>query len=199
MEAVSPCASATAWTRAMQSLGPRRPTEHETRECAHAITSTGNNVFEPIAEVAATEQVDRSTTIRIRTVAKDGALATLAASKPGVGARLRDYELEQAKAKAEAARLSEACKELAVRLTLVVGKGGCAEWPRPTPRRSGHQGQLVGPGRPSSLRRVLSLADKYLRPLPKPASRGGVSSRTGWSSTRPTASGSTTSNADVGS
>ena len=106
----------------MQSLGPRRPTEHETRECAHAITSTGNNVFEPIAEVAATEQVDRSTIIRIRTVAKDGALATLAASKPGVGARLRDYELEQAKA--EVARLSEACKELAVRLTLVEGKGG---------------------------------------------------------------------------
>ena len=75
-----------------------------------------------IAEAAATEQVDRSTIIRIRTVAKDGALAALAASKPGVGARQRDYELEQAKA--EVARLSEACKELAVRLTLVEEKGG---------------------------------------------------------------------------
>jgi len=40
----------------------------------------------------------------------------------GVGAKERDYELEQAKA--EVARLSEACKELAVRLTLVEGKGG---------------------------------------------------------------------------
>ncbi len=75
-----------------------------------------------IAEVAATEQVDRSTIIRIRTVAKDGALAALAASKPGVGARQRDYELEQAQA--EVARLWEAGKELAVRLTLVEGKGG---------------------------------------------------------------------------
>ena len=75
-----------------------------------------------IAEAAATEQVDRSTIIRIRTVAKDGALAALAASKPGVGARARDYELEQANA--EVARLSEACKELAVKLTLVEGKGG---------------------------------------------------------------------------
>ena len=75
-----------------------------------------------IAEAAATEQVDRSTIIWIRTVAKDGALAALAASKPGVGARQRDYELEQAQA--EVARLSEACKELAVKLTLVEGKGG---------------------------------------------------------------------------
>jgi transposase len=75
-----------------------------------------------IAEAATTAQVDRSTIMRIRTVAKEGALAALAASKPGVGAKERDYELEQAKA--EVARLSEACKELAVRLTLVEGKGG---------------------------------------------------------------------------
>ena len=75
-----------------------------------------------IAEAATAAQVDRSTIMRIRTVAKEGALAALAASKPGVGAKERDYELEQAKA--EVARLSEACKELAVRLTLVEGKGG---------------------------------------------------------------------------
>ncbi len=75
-----------------------------------------------IAEAATAQQVDRSTIMRIRAIAKEGALAALAASKPGVGARQRDYELEQAKA--EVARLSEACKELAVRLTLVEGKGG---------------------------------------------------------------------------
>lgn len=46
-----------------------------------------------IAEAAATEQVDRSTIMRIRTVAEEGALAALAASKPGVGAKQRDYEL----------------------------------------------------------------------------------------------------------
>lgn len=73
-----------------------------------------------IAEAAAAQQVDRSTIMRIRTVAKEGALAALAASKPGVKGRERDYELEAAKT--EVARLSEACKELAVKLTLVEGK-----------------------------------------------------------------------------
>ena len=75
-----------------------------------------------IAEAAAQQRVDRSTIMRIRTVAKEGALAALAASKPGVQARERDYELESARA--EVARLSEALKEMAVRLTLVEGKGG---------------------------------------------------------------------------
>jgi transposase len=75
-----------------------------------------------VAEVAAAQQVDRSTIMRIKTVAKEGALAALAASKPGAGSKQRDYELEAAKA--EIARLSEACKELAVKLTLVEGKDG---------------------------------------------------------------------------
>ncbi|HPQ85973.1 MAG TPA: hypothetical protein PLQ14_16105, partial [Actinomycetota bacterium] len=75
-----------------------------------------------IAEVAAAQQVDRSTIMRIKQVAKDGALSALAASKPGVHGRQRDHELDAAKA--EIARLSEACKELAVKLTLVEGKDG---------------------------------------------------------------------------
>lgn len=75
-----------------------------------------------VAEAAATERVDRSTITRIREVAKQGALAALSASKPGTPGRARDYELEAAKA--EVARLSEALKEMAVRLTLVEGKGG---------------------------------------------------------------------------
>lgn len=73
-----------------------------------------------MAEAAAQHQVDRSTIVRIRTVAKEGALAALAASKPGLRSRERDYELDQAKA--EVARLSETVKEMAVRLTLVEGK-----------------------------------------------------------------------------
>jgi transposase len=75
-----------------------------------------------IAEVAAQEHVDRSTIMRIRTVAKEGALAALAASKPGVGAKQRDYELEMARA--ENARLGEALKEMAVKLMLIEGKDG---------------------------------------------------------------------------
>ena len=77
-----------------------------------------------IAEAAASQQVDRSTILRLRTVAKEGALAALAASKPGAPGSVRDVELEQAKA--EVAWLSEAVKELAVKLTLVEGKGGWA-------------------------------------------------------------------------
>ena len=75
-----------------------------------------------IAEAAAEHHVDRSTVMRIRTVAKEGALAALAASRPGVQARERDYELGMARA--EVARLSEALKEMAVKLMLVEGKGG---------------------------------------------------------------------------
>lgn len=75
-----------------------------------------------VAEAATEHQVDRSTIMRIRTVAKEGALAALAASKPGVGAKDRDYELEAAKA--EIARLGETVKEMAVKLMLVEGKGG---------------------------------------------------------------------------
>ena len=75
-----------------------------------------------MAEAAATAGVDRSTILRIRQVAKDGALTALAASKPGAAGQARDAEL--AAANAEIARLSEAVKELAVKLTLVEGKGG---------------------------------------------------------------------------
>jgi transposase len=75
-----------------------------------------------IAEAAAEHHVDRSTVMRIRTVAKEGALAALAASRPGVQARERDYELEMARA--EVARLSETVKEMAVKLMLVQGKDG---------------------------------------------------------------------------
>ena len=75
-----------------------------------------------MAEAAAAAGVDRSTIVRIRQVAKDGALTALAASKPGAAGKARDAEL--AAANAEIARLSEAVKELAVKLTLVEGKGG---------------------------------------------------------------------------
>jgi transposase len=74
-----------------------------------------------IAEATDRVGVDRSTIMRLRTVAKDGALAALAESKPGVQQAKRDVELEAAQA--EAARLGEAVKELAVKLMLIEGKG----------------------------------------------------------------------------
>src|ERR687897_2760793 len=74
-----------------------------------------------IAEAADRLEVDRSTIMRIREVARQGALEALASSKPGVQPTRRDLELEAARA--EAARLGETLKELAVRLLLVEGKG----------------------------------------------------------------------------
>ena len=74
-----------------------------------------------IAEAADRYGVDRSTIMRLRTVAKDGAIQALADSKPGVPQAKRDLELEAARA--EAVGLGEALKELAVKLLLVEGKG----------------------------------------------------------------------------
>ncbi len=72
-------------------------------------------------EAAEHWQVDRSTVTRIRTVAKEGALEALARSRPGARTKERDFELEAARA--DAARLGEALKEMAVKLMVVEGKG----------------------------------------------------------------------------
>jgi transposase len=73
-----------------------------------------------MAEAAERAGVDRSTIMKLRTVAKQGALDALAASKPGVRQGGPDPKL--AAAKAEIARLSEALKEMGVRLMLAEGK-----------------------------------------------------------------------------
>lgn len=59
--------------------------------------------------------------MKLRQVAKQGALEALAASRPGVKAGGVDREL--AEARAEIARLAEALKEMGVRLMLAEGKG----------------------------------------------------------------------------
>lgn len=64
--------------------------------------------------------VDRTTIMRVRQVAKQGALEALSASKPGV--RTSGVDPELAEARAEVARLSEALKEMGVRLMLAEGK-----------------------------------------------------------------------------
>jgi transposase len=74
-----------------------------------------------IMEAADRARVDRSTIMKLRQVAKQGALDALAASRPGVKANGIDPDL--ADARAEVARLSEALKEMGVRLMLVEGKG----------------------------------------------------------------------------
>ncbi|MEA2218843.1 MAG: transposase [Solirubrobacteraceae bacterium] len=74
-----------------------------------------------ISEAADRAGVDRSTVMKLRMVAKQGALEALAASRPGVKAGGVDPELVEARA--EIARLSEALKEMGVRLMLAEGKG----------------------------------------------------------------------------
>ena len=64
--------------------------------------------------------VDRSTIMRAREVAKKGALDALASSRPGTRADGVDPELVMARD--EAARLGEALKEMAVKVTLLEGK-----------------------------------------------------------------------------
>ena len=76
---------------------------------------------ETIAQAADRAGVDRSTVMKLRSVARQGALDALAASKPGIGRGGPDPEL--AAARAEIARLTEALKEMGVRLMLAEGKG----------------------------------------------------------------------------
>jgi hypothetical protein len=71
-------------------------------------------------EAADRAGVDRSTIVKLRTVAKQGALDALASSRPGV--RLGGPDRELAAARAEIARLSEALTEMGVRLMLAEGK-----------------------------------------------------------------------------
>lgn len=101
-----------------------------------------------VAEAAASQRVDRSTITRIREVAKQGAVAALAASKPGVASRARDYELEAAKA--EVARMSEALKEMAVQ-------------GRRRERRSDPRGSRRGPRRSAPRRRGRAVPLRCLR------------------------------------
>ena len=64
--------------------------------------------------------VDPTTIMRIRKVAKESALAGLAASRPGTRRQADDAEL--AAARAEISRLEETVKEQAIELVVLRGK-----------------------------------------------------------------------------
>jgi transposase len=70
---------------------------------------------------------DRTTIMRLRQVANQGALNALSSSRPWVRPGAPDPELVEARA--EIARLSDALKEMGVRLMLAEGKGAGTEWP----------------------------------------------------------------------
>ena len=66
--------------------------------------------------------VDRSTVVTVTKVAKHGALAALAASRPGRRKDVDPREEDLREARTEIARLTEAIKEQAVELALLRGK-----------------------------------------------------------------------------
>ena len=75
-----------------------------------------------IVQAAERAGVDRSTIMKLRQVARQGALDALGASRPGVRPG-SGPDPELAAARAEIARLTEALKEMGVRLMLAEGKG----------------------------------------------------------------------------
>lgn len=75
------------------------------------------------ADAARKWRVDTSVVIKLRRDAKDAALASFAASKPGGSRDPRDVEIDMLGS--EVARLTEAIKEQAVELALLRGK---ARW-----------------------------------------------------------------------
>jgi len=83
------------------------------------------------ADAARKWNVDVSTVVRLRQLARDAALAAFAAAKAGRMPSAEQVELEDALAEND--RLSEALKEMAIELTLHRGKqrsGFSARFPR---------------------------------------------------------------------
>jgi transposase len=72
------------------------------------------------ADAARKWGVDVSVIVRLRSLAKDAALAAFASSRPGRPASAETVELELLRAEND--RLSEALKEMAVELTLLRGR-----------------------------------------------------------------------------
>lgn len=72
------------------------------------------------ADAARKWRVDVSTVIKIRRLAKDGALAAFSVSRPGRAPSVEQVELEDCRAECE--RLVETVKEQAIELALLRGK-----------------------------------------------------------------------------
>ena len=106
-----------------------------------------------MAEVAVAHQVDRSTVLRIRQVAKEGALAALPGHgrergrRPGTRSRRRPEQISP--------RFGVTVKEQAVKLMLIQGKRGWDKWPGPSPGRRGHQERAARVARGGGGRRLV--------------------------------------------
>ena len=100
-----------------------------------------------LSQSAAAERygIDPTTIMRIRKVAREGALAALAASKPG---RRHDVDgAELAAAKAEIARSEETVKEQAIELVLFGAGSARAGRPDPDACQRRDEARAAGPDR----------------------------------------------------
>ena len=75
-------------------------------------------------DAAAEAGVDRSTITKLRVVARDGAIAALAASKPGKAKQSRAEVSEAAALRVEVSRLEHTIVEQAIELAALRGKPG---------------------------------------------------------------------------
>jgi len=97
--------------RKRRQLTPEEKWQVFLEDCSQQLTQ---------ADAARKWRVDVSTVIKIRRLAKDGALASFAASKPGRPASIEQVELEACQQ--ECARLIETVKEQAIELALLRGR-----------------------------------------------------------------------------
>jgi transposase-like protein len=77
-------------------------------------------------DAAAEAGVDRSTIVKLRKTARDGAIAALQASRPGRPKQSRAERTELAELRVEVARLSAVIVEQAVELAALRGKASWA-------------------------------------------------------------------------
>ena len=104
----------------MMENGKRRPRRQLTPEEKWEIFLEVTSQELSQSDAARKWNVDVSTVVRIRQLARDAALAAFASAKPGRPASAEQVELELLRAEND--RLSEALKEMAVELTLHRGK-----------------------------------------------------------------------------
>jgi len=106
--------------RSAGSSGGRRPKRFLTPSQKYEIWLALVRGECTTVEAAERAGVDRTTIMKLRQVAKQGALDALATSRPG--GRTGGVDPELVAARAEIARLSEALKEMGVQLMLAEGK-----------------------------------------------------------------------------
>src|SRR4051812_18116582 len=103
--------------------------------------------------------VDRTTIMTLRKVARDGAIAALVASRPGRPKADGAGLAELARLRADNERLTATIVEQAIELAALRGKRAGLERPDPNSCRWGRQRSAARPGRRRRRRRLAAVED----------------------------------------